>query len=89
MPAICRLFMVEKGYEGRHSKTLIRWRTVGPLTVRSFTAVVNERVRVSKDGDPHLPHECFQGCMFISETLEDVDRNLKRLVRIEFLATSH
>jgi hypothetical protein len=27
--------------------------------------------------------------MFISETPEDVDRNVKRLVRIEFLATSH
>src|SRR5258707_3628445 len=39
--------------------------------------------------DPHLPHECFQGGMFISETPEDVDRDLKSLVRIKFLGAGH
>ena len=40
-------------------------------------------------GDPHLSHERFQGRMFISETPEDIHRDFKRLVRIEFLGASH
>src|SRR5579864_8201823 len=40
-------------------------------------------------GDPYLTLECLHGSMFIFETPEDVDRDLKRLFRIKFLGAGH
>src|ERR1700736_4987895 len=40
-------------------------------------------------GDPHLSHQRLQRGMFKSETPEDINRDLQRLVRIEFLSASH